>query len=155
MVTKLSVLTRPVASTVANFTHAELTSDKLQSIRGEEAAPSIINSKDFKIKSIDGLKLTVKTETKKRKRKIEVDQELTKVLSPLKDLSKVLSPLKAERFITTEQKDAKKIIAATIQDKLDDPRIKKKKRVIDGIPIVEVFHRQPRSDERLPRNVQV
>lgn len=70
MVTKSTTLTRPVVSTVGHFTHAELTSEKSDRLRGEQAAPS----RDFKIKSIDGLKLTVKTDSKKNKTKRKEDE---------------------------------------------------------------------------------
>ena len=72
MVTKSPALTRPIVSTVGHYTHAELTSEKSDRLRGEQIAPS----RDFRIKSIDGLKLTVKTETKKKKRKTENESEI-------------------------------------------------------------------------------
>ena len=59
-------------NSVALITRSELITDKPDMCRGQQAAPSH-DSRDFKIKSIDGLKLTVKTsaELKKKKRKAE------------------------------------------------------------------------------------
>lgn len=79
MVTKLPAFTRPLVSTIGHFTSAELTNEKADGIRGE----IIASNRDFKVKSIDGLKLTVKTDTrnlktdisKKRKRRLEGEQD--------------------------------------------------------------------------------
>lgn len=82
MVSKLPPFTRPLVSTVGHFTSAEPTSnEKSDGLRGEVEA----SSRDFKVKSIDGLKLTVKTDSrnfnkfdasKRRKRKIGNEQDV-------------------------------------------------------------------------------
>ena len=57
MVTKLPAFTRPLVSTIGHVTRAEPTNEKQTNTRGGS-----VSSRDFKIKSIDGLKLTVKTD---------------------------------------------------------------------------------------------
>lgn len=57
MVAKLPAYSRPLISTVGHTTSAELTDEKHS--RGNSTP-----NRDFKIKSIDGLKLTVKTDPK-------------------------------------------------------------------------------------------
>lgn len=115
VITKLPVLSRPIVSTVGHFTRAEFTSDKTSDRRGEEAA----GNRDFKIKSIDGLKLTVKTEAKKRKRKVEINDDTSKNVSVLtSDVGKVSGVYDhASKYEKTKRSD--------------------------GISVVEVFNRQP------------
>ena len=69
---KMSVISRPPMHSIGQHTYAEHILDG-NGIRGDEAARGG-SSRDFKIKSIDGLKLTVKSETKKRKRAGEEDE---------------------------------------------------------------------------------
>ena len=80
-ISKFPAFSRPLVSTVARHTSAELTNEKQDSVRGGTAATS---SRDFKVKSIDGLKLTVKTDSrlsfkldsaKKRKRKLDSEPD--------------------------------------------------------------------------------
>ena len=65
LVTKLPAFTRPLVSTVGHATRAELTNEKQASTRGG----NIVSNRDFKIKSIDGLKLTVRTDDSLKRKK--------------------------------------------------------------------------------------
>jgi len=81
MVAKVPAFSRPLVSTIGHNTSAQLTNEK----GGDSPRGNQVPNRDFKVKSIDGLKLTVKTDLKsspettklKRKRR-ETDELMTK-----------------------------------------------------------------------------
>lgn len=87
----MPALTRPLVSTVGNVTKAEPTNEKHTNIRG-----SVASSRDFKIKSIDGLKLTVKTDTLKRKKTMDSESPVVEQRKFRIDTSKLVKKMRAE-----------------------------------------------------------
>ena len=96
----MPALTRPLVSTIGHVTKAESTNEKNTNIRG-----SVAPSRDFKIKSIDGLKLTVKTDTLKRKKTTDSESPAVEQRKFRIDTSKLVKKMRVESDNTESRRN--------------------------------------------------